>query len=97
MRKIIAIVVVVLCFSSAYAQKEKPENLPKFDARKYHFGFMLSFNSATFYLKYVNQYSYTDSIVNILLDRQPGFNLNIVGSLNPSPNVNFRFTPGLSF
>ncbi|HLP11197.1 MAG TPA: outer membrane beta-barrel protein [Flavobacteriales bacterium] len=97
MRKIIAIIVIVLNFSSAYGQKEKPENLPKFDARKYHFGFMLSFNSATFYNKYVNNYSYSDSIVNILLDRQPGFNLNIVGSWNPTPHINFRFTPGLSF
>lgn len=97
MRKIIAIVVIVLSFSSAFAQKEKPQNLPRFDGRRYHFGFMLSFNSATFYMKYNNLYSYGDSIVNILLDRQPGFNLNIVGSWNPTPLINIRFTPGLSF
>jgi hypothetical protein len=81
----------------AQAQKERPKNLQRFDSRKYHFGFILSFNSATYYIDYVNDYSFSDSINNILLDRQPGFDLNIVGSFNPTHNINFRFTPGLAF
>lgn len=97
MRKIIAIGVFLLFSLGCWAQKEIPMNLPKFDQRKYHFGFMLSFNSATYYINYKNDYTFSDSIVNILLKRQPGFNLNIVASWNPTHNINFRFTPGLDF
>lgn len=97
MRRICAITVFVFFALGAFAQKEKPKNLPKFDGRKYHFGFMLSFNSATYYIDYKNDYTFSDSIVNILLKRQPGFNLNIVASFNPTHNINFRFTPGLDF
>lgn len=97
MRKYIAIGVLLLMGMGVFAQKEKPMNLPKFDGRKYHFGFMLSFNSATYYIDYKDDFSFRDSIVNILLKRQPGFNLNIVASLNPTPNINLRFTPGLDF
>lgn len=97
MRKYIALVILFFSVSGVFAQKEKPWNLPKFDGRKYHFGFMLSFNSATYYINYKNDYTFNDSITNILLKRQPGFNLNIVASLNFTKNINLRFTPGLDF
>lgn len=97
MRRFFSVVILILLGSGLFAQTEKPQNLPRFDQRKYHFGFMLSGNSATFYHKLKDDYTFSDSILNILLKRQPGFNINIVGSFNPSPNINFRFTPGLSF
>lgn len=97
MRKIIAILILVSCNLVSFSQEKKPENLPRFDGRKYHFGFILSFNSATYYVNFKNGAGMTDSINNILLKRQPGFDLNIVGSFNPTPNINFRFTPGLAF
>lgn len=97
MRSVAAIFLFLFIVSDSFSQNEKPENLPKFDGRKYHFGFILSVNSATYYMTFKNDVSFSDSITNILLDRQPGFDLNIVGSLNPTPNINFRFTPGLAF
>jgi hypothetical protein len=39
----------------------------------------------------------SDSILRINQNSQPGFDLIIVSSLNVTPNINFRFTPGLSF
>ncbi|MFI5205194.1 MAG: outer membrane beta-barrel protein, partial [Flavobacteriales bacterium] len=42
-------------------------------------------------------FSSSDSILSVHQDAQPGFDLIIVSSLNPTPNINFRFTPGLSF
>lgn len=97
MRKLILICFVLLTCSGLYAQKEKPQNLPRFDGRKYHFGFMLSANSATYYVNYKDDFTFRDSITNILLKRQPGFDINIVASYNPTRNINFRFTPGLAF
>lgn len=97
MRKIIAVGIVLSFIQVSFAQEKKPENLPRFDGRKYHFGFILSFNSATYYMNFKSGAGITDSINNILLKRQPGFDLNIVGSFNPTPNINFRFTPGLAF
>ena len=97
MKRVATLVIFVLISSVSFSQKEIPENLPKFDGKKYHFGFILAFNSATYYMNLADDVSFTDSISNILLKRQPGFDLNIVASLNPSPNINFRFTPGLAF
>ncbi|MEY4127315.1 MAG: hypothetical protein RL737_1504 [Bacteroidota bacterium] len=97
MKKGAILLVVLINALISFGQKEKPTNLPKFDQRKYHFGFLLSFNSATYYIDRKDDYTFSDSILNIKLDRQPGFNLNIVASWNPSPNLNLRFTPGLDF
>ena len=97
MKKGIILQFLVIFHFIGISQKEKPTNLPKFDGRKYHFGFLLSFNSATYYIDRQDDYTFNDSIVNIKLDRKPGFNLNIVASLNPTPNFNLRFTPGLDF
>ncbi len=97
MRKALAILLLLVFSLPVFSQREKPQNLQKFDQRKYHFGFLLSFNSATYYVDRKDDYSFNDSILNMKIDRQPGFNLNIVASWNPSPNINFRFTPGLDF
>lgn len=97
MRKFLPYIAILFCLNQAKAQVEKPQNLPRFDGRKYHFGFILSVNSATYFINFKDDFTFTDSITNIMLDRQPGFDLNIVGSFNPSPNINFRFTPGLAF
>lgn len=97
MRRVVVGIVLCIVCSVSFGQEKKPENLPRFDGRKYHFGFVLSVNSATYYMTFKNDYSFNDSITNILLEREPGFDLNIVGSFNPTPNINFRFTPGLAF
>jgi hypothetical protein len=84
-----------------HAQKKiKTENLPNFDLRPFHFGFLLSYNTADFFvkLKPSHQFApYSDSLLVVDHIRQPGFNLGIVSSFNMTPNVSLRFILTLSF
>ena len=87
----------VLLAPEARAQKRiKTENLPNFDLHPFHFGFLLSYNTADFFMKLKPQLS-TDTLQTVDHLRQPGFNLGIVGSFNMTPNLSVRFIPSLSF
>lgn len=84
--------------SNVSAQKKiKTENLPNFDLRPFHFGFLLSYNTADFFVKLKPNAPFTDSLLVLDHVRQPGFNLGIVSSFNMTPNVSLRFIPTLSF
>lgn len=80
-----------------YQSGVKMENLPNFDLRKFHFGFLLSYNNSDFYIKRSPSTFFTDSLKVLDHLRQPGFNLGIVASVNLNKNLSLRFLPGLSF
>jgi len=81
----------------ARAQKRiRTQNLPNFDLHRFHFGFLLSYNTADFFMKLKPQVS-TDTLLTLDHLRQPGFNLGIVGSFNMTTNLSVRFIPTLSF
>ncbi|MFZ1689218.1 MAG: porin family protein [Flavobacteriales bacterium] len=73
------------------------QNLPNFDLHRFHFGFLLSYNNADFYMKLKPGALTNDSLLSIDHVRSPGFNLGIVASLNLSTNFSLRFLPTLSF
>jgi hypothetical protein len=73
------------------------ENLGNFDNRYYHFGFLLSANTSSFYIDYKPDFTFGDSLLGIDNVPQAGFNLALLASFNPIKNVNLRFLPGLSF
>ena len=69
----------------------------QFDRKKFHFGFALGVNTADFNYAINLDSTNTDSIYNISINKQPGFNLGIVSSWNINENIHFRFVPSLSF
>jgi Outer membrane protein beta-barrel domain len=82
----------------ACAQKSiNMDNLPKFDSRFYHFGFLLSYNQSSFYIDRKLNTTFGDSLLAIDNVPQAGFNLALMASLNMTKNINLRFVPGLSF
>jgi hypothetical protein len=98
MKKLVAFFFVCLIAFSAFSQRDRAAmNLAKFDYRKYHFGFALSGNQSSFFINYKPDFSFQDSLLSITNVPQAGFNLHILASYNPIPNVNVRFLPGLSF
>lgn len=80
-----------------YQSGVKMENLPNFDLRKFHFGFLLSYNNSDFHIKQDPLTPFRDSLMVLDHLRQPGFNLGIVASMNLNKNLSLRFLPGLSF
>ena len=81
----------------ASAQMNTRENLPHFDSRMYHFGFLFSANTSSFYIDYKPDFSFSDSLLGIDNVPQAGFNLALLASFNPVKNISLRFVPGLSF
>ncbi|MFN2429449.1 MAG: outer membrane beta-barrel protein [Cryomorphaceae bacterium] len=93
---------IIICFvvlggSLSAQNKYKPLNLGKFDKKQYHFGFLLGFNNATFYIDRKAELDAQDSLLSVTSTNPPGFNLGIIASWNITKNISLRFTPTLSF
>lgn len=98
MKKLVAAFLFGLIALTTFAQRDRAAmNLAKFDYRKYHFGFALSGNQSSFFINYKPDFTFQDSLLSVTNVPGAGFNLHILASYNPIPNVNVRFLPGLSF
>lgn len=90
--------VLLLTTASASAQDRiKVENLPNFDLGRFHFGFLLSYNTSDFFVRLRPTAPLTDSLLVLDHFKKPGFNLGIVASLNANKNWSLRFLPTLAF
>lgn len=78
--------------NTVIAQREKVLNLPKFDQRKFHYGFYLGMNNNDFKIAYK-----PSDIVNpeVVVEPSIGFNVGLIGDLRLHKNINLRFEPGL--
>jgi hypothetical protein len=97
MRSIKTILVILASAAtlSAAAQRDIPENLPKFDNRKLHFGFQLGFSSNAFNIE--QDLTQGDSLIRLEVGRQPGFIIHVLSELHLGPYFGLRFTPGIAF
>ena len=63
-----------------------------------HFGFVLGYNKADFYLDKSTDYATSiDTLLVLEVEPKSGFNLGIVSSFSISPNLKIRLVPSLSF
>lgn len=98
MKRLLSISLTLLVLAlSASGQKKRAENLPNFDRRMFHFGFIIGFNSAHMELQRNAPTGPLDSLHVISVDPQAGFNLGIVSSMKLAPLLKLRFVPSLSF
>lgn len=96
MKKILYICILILCANSIYAQRHTvPLNLPNYDRKPVHFGFLLGLNSMDFNITQTN--IQTDSLFTLRSQQQKGFNLGIVSNFRLGRNTDLRFLPTLSF
>lgn len=82
---------------TAEAQQRKSKNLPDFDRRHFHFGFLIGINSANMELQRNAPTSNIDSLHVISVVPQSGFNLAIISSFSLAERLKLRFVPTLSF
>lgn len=93
---LIGFVVTFVLFSTAsIAQRDIPENLPKFDKKQLHFGFQLGLSSNGFALR--QDLSKSDSLIGLEYGSQPGFIIHVVSELHMGSHFGLRFTPGIAF
>lgn len=95
----IFLLIIFLCFSLfSYGQRhKKPQNLPRYDFKKIHFGFTLGINSLNFNLAKNDDFLNNDSLLTLLASDQKGFNLGIVSNLRLGKYTDLRFIPTLVF
>lgn len=79
------------------AQTSHTENLPKYDRKPYHFGFLLSGNTMDFFVKSIKDFNNYDSLYVVESSPRFGFNIGILADLTLTKHLNLRFTPTLSF
>jgi hypothetical protein len=91
-------ILIVLVFSlSAGAQRQRALNLPKYDLKLYHFGFLIAYNQFDFAIKPYSNLNSFDSLMVVESHPQSGFNLGIISNLRLGKHFDLRFTPTLSF
>jgi hypothetical protein len=93
----LAIILLLSGVSSLDAQKVRAPNLPKYDLKKYHFGFLLAYNKFDFNIKPYSNLNAFDSLMVVESQPQSGFNLGVISNLRLNNNFDLRFTPTLSF
>jgi len=99
MKKLFAIIIIVLSFNSAQAQLFSGEsvlNQQNFDQQRWSWGYLLGFNSYDFnfdFIDYDNSLTSKDPIV----EKSVGFNVGLIGNLKLTNNLDLRLEPGVSF
>ena len=89
--------IILLLGNNAYAQRDRVENLPKYNHESLHFGFTIGLNYTDFVIHPVRDFHLQDSLKTVQSLRQPGFNLGIVSEVKLHEYLAVRFVPALSF
>jgi len=99
MNRLIIIVLALLWGTAptASGQRNKVENLPKYDKQRLHFGFLLGINKTDFTVNRIGTFTHLDSLYVVEVNPTSGFNLGIVSNLRLGDHFDFRFVPTLSF
>tara|TARA_B100000287_G_scaffold378180_1_gene380413 strand:- start:1859 stop:2569 length:711 start_codon:yes stop_codon:yes gene_type:complete len=96
--KQIIIITILISYSYTNAQeRKKPQNLPRYDFKKIHFGFTLGINELNFNITRSSENINNDSVLTVLPSSQKGFNLGIVSNLRLGKYTDLRFIPTLVF
>jgi hypothetical protein len=95
MKKIYSIALILFLGQQVFAQRYNvPLNLPNYDNKAMHFGFLIGINTLDFKITPVTNTD--EELFVIQSESQKGFNLGIVSNFRLGRNLDFRATPTLS-
>jgi hypothetical protein len=80
---------------SVYTQRNAP-NLPNYDQKRFHFGFVLGINHANFTIKPQSNLNPFDSLLVVTPGGMAGFDIGIVVNMHLGNYFDLRFIPALS-
>ncbi len=96
MRKIFFVLFLCLGFQSLSAQGffrsgDKLRNLDNFDKQRWSWGYFLGFNSYDF------KFDYEEEASDVLVEKNIGFNIGLIGNLRVNDYIDLRLEPGVIF
>ena len=95
MKKIYKVALILLLSQNLFAQRYKaPLNLPNYDNKPIHFGFLIGLNTLDFKLTTIPNVE--EQLFVIQSQNQKGFNLGVVCNMRLGNYLDFRFIPTLS-
>ena len=95
MKKIYKIAIILLLSQNLFAQRYNvPLNLPNYDNKPIHFGFLIGLNTLDFKLTTIPNIE--EQLFVIQSQNQKGFNLGVVSNMRLGNYLDFRFIPTLS-
>ncbi len=97
-QKSILFFLLIIVRFSVFGQEKTTLNLPKFEHRFMHFGFLIGINSADFRLvRYPPTVYGADTLLVLEPQNTVGFNLGIISEMHLGEYFGLRFTPNLAF
>jgi len=94
-KRILPILILFIIFTStAFAQKDVM-NLPKIDAKRWHWGYYLGINNYDFNISPSTKGMIDDGRLGINTNTSLGFSVGLISDLKLNDYFNFRFEPGL--
>lgn len=96
-RAIILCILLVATLAKVAEAQYFPRNLPKYDQKKWHFGFTLGMNSMDFVINPVDHVDLNDTLMVVEPMASQGFNIGIVSNKRLTSYLDLRFVPTLSF
>jgi len=94
-KTLLLLILSIVFVSSISAQKRSVENIPNFDAQRWHWGYYLGVNSYSFKLVPNNKGMTKDGRLGINTNSSLGFSVGLIGDVRLNDYFNFRFEPGL--
>lgn len=79
------------------SQVSRDINLPSYDEKPIHYGFLIGIHSSIYKLKYSEAFTLNPDLHSIMPRNSAGFTLGFVGNLRLHEFVDFRITPAVGF
>ena len=97
--KIIIFLLLALYGNSAFGQKEYDMNLPNYDEKWIHYGFLVGIHRSYYHLNYSEKFlsGQMDSLHSIQTPMRVGFDLGFIMNMRLGQLFDFRVTPKVGF
>jgi len=96
-RRLNSIFVLVFIPLTLFSQRDKVKNDSWYDDKLVHFGFCVGLNAMDFKITPSTSAYAIDSLYPEVTRLNPGINIQVVTDYHPSPSIDIRFLPGVSF
>lgn len=96
LKKHIVCIIVLLSISIGVSAQSRPHNMPYYDLKYFHFGYVLGYNYADFAIQPRSDLNNFDSLMRIETSGMSGFDVGIVVNFRLGNYFDFRFIPNIS-